>query len=355
MSAETHVDFQVRRDDLRQCRFVRSEPAALEPGQVRLRVERFAFTANNVSYAMAGDMLGYWGFFPAEEGWGRIPVWGFGSVAESRCDALPEGGRVYGYLPMSSELVVQPDAVTPADFRDVSPHRAALPVVYNQYTRFPRDDDGTGDRRMLQHPLVMTAFLLDDFLADEDFFGARRVVLTSASSKTAFGLAFMLKRHDRPCEVAGLTSPRNLEFVKGLGCYDRVLRYEDVTSLPAEPAVVVDMAGDGEVLSALHHHLRDDLQHSCLVGATHWERGKREPMPGPEPKFFFAPERIQKRAADWGPALAERMEEAWQRFLAETGDWIRVVRESGEEAVERVYLDNLEGRARPDVGHVLSL
>jgi hypothetical protein len=35
--------------------------------------------------------------------------------------------------------------------------------------------------------------------------------------------------------------------------------------------------------------------------------------------------------------------------------WIRIVRGAGAKAVEQVYRDTLEGRARPDQGHVLSL
>jgi hypothetical protein len=111
------------------------------------------------------------------------------------------------------------------------------------------------------------------------------------------------------------------------------------------------------VVGALHHHLRDNLKHSCLVGATHWERGKREPeLPGPAPTFFFAPTRIQQRNKDWGPAaLQERLAGAWQEFLEFTNDRLQLVYGRGEAAVERVYLDTLEGRSKPDEGQLLSL
>ena len=69
------VDFIVKRDDWRQCRFIPATvESELQTGQVLFRVDRFAFTANNISYALAGDMLGYWRFFPTVEGWGRLPV-----------------------------------------------------------------------------------------------------------------------------------------------------------------------------------------------------------------------------------------------------------------------------------------
>ena len=212
---------------------------------------------------------------------------------------------------------------------------------------------------MLFRPLFMTAFLLDDFLADNGFFGARTAVLSSASSKTAFGLAFLLHRNRRSqCDVTGLTSPGNVAFVDSLGCYDRVATYDQIRSLPREvPVVFVDMAGDGVVLNALHHHYGDNVKHSCIVGATHWERRAREgELPGVQPTFFFAPTQLQKRVREWGPGgLQQRYGTAWRQFLAFTEPRIRVVHGRGRAAVERVYLETLEGRSRPDEGHVLSL
>lgn len=47
-----------------------------------LRIEPLAITSNNVTYAAMRDDL-RWQFFPADESWGRIPVWGFD---EGHCD-----------------------------------------------------------------------------------------------------------------------------------------------------------------------------------------------------------------------------------------------------------------------------
>ncbi|MEO8606093.1 MAG: DUF2855 family protein, partial [bacterium] len=189
------VDFVVNRSDLRQCKVVAAALRPLADGEVRLRVDRFAFTANNVTYGAVGDMIGYWNFFPAADGWGRIPVWGFADVGESRCAALPAGERVYGYLPMSTQLIVQPAPVSPGSFFDAAPHRAALPAVYNQYTRLAADplyERADEAHLALLRPLFTTSFLLEDFLAEHDDFAARNIVLTSASSKTALGLAQLL-------------------------------------------------------------------------------------------------------------------------------------------------------------------
>jgi hypothetical protein len=358
------VDFVVHRQDLHRCKFV---PAArggldLEPGQVLLRVARFAFTANNITYAVAGDMMSYWNFFPAEEGWGRVPVWGFGDVVRSRHEAVAEGERLFGYFPMSTHLVIQPEDVSSTAFVDASPHRKALPAVYNRYLRVANDplyEARYEDQQMLLWPLFMTSFLLDDFIADNHFFGARAAILSSASSKTAFGLAFLLHRNRRDqCVVAGLTSPRNVDFVESLGCYDEVITYERISSLPAErPVVFVDMAGNGAVVSALHDHFRDEMKHSCIVGATHWEQRERDAeLPGPPPTLFFAPSQIEKRTRDWGPGgLQERFAESWRAFLEFTADHMRIVSGHGQATVEKVYLETLRGDAKPDQGHVLSL
>jgi NADPH:quinone reductase-like Zn-dependent oxidoreductase len=354
------VHFEVGRGDLRRCRF--SEEALPEPapGELLVRVDRFALTANNITYGVSGDALSYWKFFPAAESWGRIPVWGFADVVRSTVDAIPAGERLYGYFPMSSHLVLRPDAITPAGFVDATPHRASLPAVYNQYRRVAADpgyEVRFEDRQAVLQPLFMTGFLLADFLADEHFFGARRVILASASSKTAISLASVLSGA-RACEVIGLTSRGNADFVEKLGCYDRVVTYDDVASIPAdEPVVFVDMANDGAVVSAVHRHFGDALKHSCVVGVTHWEkRARTGDLPGPKPAMFFAPSRIEKRSRDWGGrVLNEKVFAAWRAFVATSESWLEVEAGQGREAVERVYRDTLEGRARPDHGYILSL
>ncbi len=356
------ADFLVRRDDLRTVRLDGSDApraADLADGEALLRVDHFAFTANNVTYAVAGDLLSYWSFFPAPEGWGRIPVWGFADVAASRCAGVREGARVYGYYPMSTHLVVRPQATGLGGFRDGAPHRAERAAIYNRYADVAADPSHAPEREPLQmlfQPLFGTAFLIDDFLAESAFFGARRVVLASASSKTAFATAFQLARRDG-VEVVGLTSPGNVAFVEGLGCYARVLRYDDLDALdPAVPTVFVDMAGNGAVQAAAHRHLGAGLAHSMIVGSTHWEQRKGEAdLPGPPRTFFFAPSRVEKRTADWGAAgLQQRLGEAFAAFTALARRAVRVER-GGRSDVERVYRRVLEGESGPDEGHVLSL
>lgn len=361
--APNAVDFLVRRDDLHRTTFA---PAVLPPladGQVLLAIDAFAFTANNITYAVFGEMMRYWDFFPAADGWGRVPVWGFADVVASRHPTIAIGERFYGYFPMSTHLVVQAGHVTDAGFVDAAAHRKDLPPVYNHYVRTTADpgyDPQREDAQMLLRPLFMTAFLIDDFLEEQQFHGAHAIALSSASSKTAISLAALLAaRAGRTYEVVGLTSPTNVGFVSGLGYYDRVVPYNGLDELPRNrPLVFVDMAGNGAVRDAVHRHAGDQLRFSCAVGGTHW--GQMAPaaadLPGAPPTFFFAPDRARQRTQDWGMAeLQARMGRAWQHFVVHLDRWLQVRRGRGHRDVERVYLAMLDGTADPAEGHVLSL
>jgi hypothetical protein len=353
-------DFLVRRDDLRECRVAESTPPQLQPGQALLRVESFGLTANNITYAVMGEAMSYWDFFPAEGGWGRVPMWGFAEVERSEAEGVEPGTRAYGYLPPSSHLVVAPAQADATGFVDGSPHRAALPSAYHRYLAsgtdpFYRAD--TEDIQMLLRPLFFTSFLIDDQLADDGLTGRGPIVISSASSKTAIAAAFLLGQ--RPgVELIGLTSPRSVEFVAGLGIYGRTVTYDEVDSLERGPATFVDIAGDGAVRQAVHSHYGDDLAHSMAVGVTHWEElgaaaGK---LPGPAPVLFFAPDRVVKRAKDWGRAgLETNVANAWHPFCDWIGERLEVVHGQGFGAVRSTYLDVLEGRVEPNTAHVLSL
>jgi hypothetical protein len=353
-------DFLISRDDLRNCRIAESEPPELDPGQALLRVDCFGLTSNNVTYAVFGDAMSYWSFFPAEPGWGRMPVWGFAEVERSEADGIEAGARVYGYLPVSSHLVVTPERTRSDSFIDASPHRAELPPVYQLYTRTAGDDlyrPETEDIQMLLRPLFTTSFLIDDQLADEGHTDRGPILISSASSKTAIATAFRLAERGE-AQVVGLTSARNVEFVDGLEIYDRCVSYDEIGSLERGPAAYVDLSGDGEVRMAVHRHFADELGLSMAVGLTHWEElgAGQGDLPGPAPALFFAPDRMVKRAGDWGmPKLHASITEAWHPFCDWTAGWLEVVRGTGFEAVESVYFDVLEGRVEPRTAHVLSL
>jgi hypothetical protein len=354
------MDFLVAKDDLHRCRFLDAPAPDLEPGQALLKVSAFGLSANNITYAMFGQAMSYWSFFPAGDGWGRIPVWGFAEVTSSREESLEAGTRVYGYLPPSTSLVVAPARVDGHGFVDASAHRANLPAAYNSYVRVDGDpsyDARYEDQQMLLRPLFFTSYLIDDFLEDGVLDRARTVILSSASSKTASALAFLLAHRD-DVEIIGLTSARSVEFTRRLDVYGEVVAYEDIDSLPQRAAVYVDMAGNSDVRSAVHARYGTRLAHSAVVGATHHDRMGTVPdaLPGPRPAFFFAPDRVAKRAKDWGrDGLERRLADAWAPYLEWTGGWLEVIHGHGPKDVEQAYLDLLDGHINPARAHVLFL
>ena len=132
--------FVVRRDNLRQTRWEDRPPVTLEDGSVRLRIDAFALTSNNITYAAVGEAMNYWGFYPTGDATtGCIPVWGFASVVESRYAGVDVGERFYGFWLIADEAVLQPARVNAGGFFDArrAPARAApgvqpVPALYRR-------------------------------------------------------------------------------------------------------------------------------------------------------------------------------------------------------------------------------
>ncbi len=356
------TDFVVARDDLQHCKLIETElPDAerLPPDALLVKVDRFAFTANNITYAVLGDELKYWHLFPAPNGFGNIPVWGFGDVIASKHSNVAVGERLFGYFPMATHLIIEAADVTKRGLRDAAAHRQIAAPVYNAYARVGGDPayaGRAGDRQALLRPLFMLSFLVDDFLAENDDFGARMVLLSSASSKTAFGLAHLL--HARGVKVIGLTSAGNAGFVAALGCYEEVVTYDRVASLPSgAPVAYVDMAGNSALRAELHRHFREQMAYSGRVGLTHRATEPDEgELPGAKSRWFFAPDQIRKRAKEWGPGgIEQRFGAAWSAFTPFIEQCLTVVESRGPDAARQIYLDTLKGRIPPEQGHMLSL
>jgi hypothetical protein len=368
--------FQVARANLRESRLIDDPDAPqlrpLAEGEARLRIDRFALTSNNITYAAFGEAMKYWEFFPTgDPAWGHIPVWGFAEVVESRAEGVAVGTRCYGYWPMGRYLVVQPARVRRHGFSDGAAHRAALPAVYNDIQFCAADPAYVASQEAQQallRPLFVTSFLIDDFLAESQFFGASQVLLSSASSKTAFGTALCLSlRRGQPGapRIVGLTSAGNRGFCASLGCYDQVLDYLELASLDrAVPSVYVDFAGNAALRRSVHEHFGEALRYSCSVGGTHWdELGAGGRLPGPRPTLFFAPAQIAKRSAappaGWGPAeLHARIAVAWQAFMRPVNDpvapWLVVRSAQGAQAVREACLSLLDGKVAARDGLMLS-
>jgi hypothetical protein len=343
----------------------------LAAGEARLAVDTFALTANNITYAAFGEAMKYWQFFPAgDTALGCLPVWGFATVVESQFGGLGIGRRVWGYYPAGTHLVVAPSKVSASGFVDGATHRQELALVYNQYAFCDMDPSWKPELEGLQavlRPLFITSFLIDDFLAESQFFGARQVLLSSASSKTAFGTAHCLGlRRGRPGspKIIGLTSDANIEFVRTLGCYDEVRLYDEVPSLAAQiPTVYVDFAGNAALRRVIHTHFGHALTFSSSIGGTHWEDlGTARDLPGPRPTLFFAPAQVKKRSGPppegWGAAeLQGRIAEAWTRFIAQVSQagWVQIEQRLGPQAALSCYSEMLAGGTDARQGLMLNM
>lgn len=351
----------VRKTALTEAALVEVSLGQLADGAVRLQIESFSVTANNVTYAVVGDGFKYWDFFPAPEGSGIVPMWGHARVIESRHPEIAVGERVYGYLPMASHLDVSPGRVSPGGFSDMSEHRQPMSPVYNSYTRLaadPEHDPAREAERMIFGPLFRTGFLIEYFLRGADWFGAEQLVVTSASSKTAMGLASVARQSSPQIRRIGLTSRGNVAFVAASGLYDEVLSYDDLDKLAVLRSVSVDFAGNADLLGRIHRHFDAALAQSVLVGATHIEArsvfGKGEPLPGPKPQLFFAPDHavafFKAHGAEEGGRLVAA---AWREFLKAAEGTITIERHAGLEAARDVFTTMVAGQIDPAKGIVI--
>jgi hypothetical protein len=353
----------VRKDDLTHADLAEFEAGELDEGAIRLEVESFSVTANNITYAVVGDGFGYWNFFPPrsdEDGLGIVPMWGHARVIESRHDGFPVGERVYGYLPMASHLDVIPGNVSVGSFIDMSEHRQPMSPVYNQYSRLaadPEHDPARENERMIYGPLFKTGFIIDYFMRANDWFGAGEVILTSASSKTAMGLASVAAQNSPAVKRIGLTSEGNVDFVERTGLYDKVHTYDEIGNLPIHECVTVDFAGNAEVLGTLHEHFRDNLKYSCLVGATHIEARStfREngDLPGPKPTLFFAPDHFVAFFKEHGQEGGAMIAKTWHGFLDAVEGTVEIETRKGLEAARTTFVEMVGGKIDPAKGIVI--
>lgn len=335
----------------------------LEQGDVLVKIEKFAYTANNITYAVAGDMIGYWQFFPPvgknKDGWGVIPVWGFATVVASKTDEIPVGDRLFGYFPPAKHLKMTPVRCNEKRFVDGSTHRSALPAGYNMYRRVNNEKNYTTEfdrERMLLFPLHLTSFCLWDALQEQDWHGAKQILILSASSKTSTGLGYALKADKNAPTTIGVTSSRNIASVNSLAIYDNCITYKEVTSIDATiPTAIVDMSGNAQVLAALHIHLGDQMKFTHNVGLTHWANTKpQEGIISERSKFFFAPGHIQKRIKELG---AEGFDQKSASFLMDTASktrkWLKFKQLDGLHELAAIHPLVCAGSLPPEQGLIV--
>jgi hypothetical protein len=361
-------EFQVKKSNPNEYRIVEAEAKALGYGEVRLEIDQFAFTANNLTYAAAGDSLGYWQFFPAldnsDNRWGIIPVWAFADVVESNNDAVPVGDRLYGYFPPATSVVIEPSHISGNSLVDNIEHRKKLPPLYNRYNRVLADsnyDRSTDATRILLAPLHMTSFCIWDQLKRNNYYNAEQVIIVSASSKTSLGLAYGLSIDDNAPPVVALTSSRNVDFVSGLGLYQETVSYDSLAeTLQKKPSVVIDMAGSATVKADIKSKFGDNLNYYISVGITHWEDldgGAFAKEANPEKhEMFFAPSYILERMKEWGPSEFDKRSSGFVIGAAmATFGWMTIDQRNGLDGLTELYPAACKGTVPPSSGVVIKM
>jgi len=251
--------------------------------------------------------------------------------------------------------------VTTGGFLDTTDYRQPMSPVYNSYTRLAADPEHDAAReaeRMIFGPLFRTGFLIEYFLRGQDWFGAEQLIVTSASSKTALGLASVARHSSPGVKRIGLTSKGNVGFVEATGLYDEVVAYDDLERVPVLRSVSVDFAGNADLLAQAHRHFDAALAHSALVGMTHIEArstfGGGEALPGPKPALFFAPDHavafFKAHGAEEGGKLVAA---AWHDFLKAADGTVAIERHAGLEAARSVFTAMVAGQIDPAKGIVI--
>jgi NADPH:quinone reductase-like Zn-dependent oxidoreductase len=355
-----NIVLEVERGNVEVTRLVEEPVGALRTGEVRLRIDRFAVTANTITYGLMGDMLGYWDFYPAQAPWGRVPAMGWADVVDSANPDIAVGGRYFGWYPMARSVDVLVSASADG-MRDRGPHREKHAGVYRTFTETTKDATPAStpdeeDRHALLRGLFATGYLADAFFADEDYFDADDIVVLSASSKTAIGFAQMAATRGR--RTVGVTSAANADFVRSVGFYDDVVTYDglDVLGGAGRTAVSIDMAGNTGVLARVHEAYGDRLRYSMMIGMSHHDTVPVEITAGPTPTLLFAPSEVARRTEQWGrEAYQARLGEALAAFVEASQAWLTIERVNGAAAAQQAWADVYAGRIAPSVGEIVSL
>ena len=202
-----------------------------------------------------------------------------------------------------------------------------------------------------------------DSLEEDQYLGASQIIIISASSKTAIGLAQGLADSKNSPKIVGLTSATNSKFVEGLGCYDEVISYDQLEEIDySQGTVMVDMAGNREILGTLHGKLADNMLKCLTVGMTHWdnettaEDALGQAMLRERTEFFFAPAHIQKRIGEWGhEGYAQKTNAFMSARALQSNNWMQIKKIIGLEDFTATYKEVVAGQIKPHEGIIVEL
>lgn len=241
------------------------------------------------------------------------------------------------------------------------------------------------DLTMLYRPLFWTSFWCEDWLNASRYRGASRILISSASAKTAFCLAYLIRKRKATLgssssmrQVVGLTSRKNFEFTKDLGLYDYVLEYDGfenaiVISEPSQKWIYIDLAGNESLNSRVTKHFSDaklDLVGSVALGLTNlspssksnsmaeWTTNEFSSQSAPSTlERFFTPEWLARRMKQLSVEEITRLQKhAWSGLMQDYKTWgITIRRVCGAQNVKRAYEEVVRSGIPPDQGLIWSM
>lgn len=381
---------------------------------VVVRIEKFSITANNVTYCHYGTAMQYFDFFPlvdpSHTSLAMTPAWGYGIIESVKnTNQVKVGERLYGYFPMATRCILEliPAKSNTHSSPSIYAFRPQLPadrMVYNTYTRLSSDElysKKFEDEVILFRPLFMTSFLLDDYLHHTHKYfnlfaprpigsgvegqkSAKRkfsvaVIVSSASSKTGYCFAHLLKAHRRfdpmieqgiSTTIVGLSgSPTSLRFISTslAGIYDRVSTYDAFLNDEAsdyDAILYCDFLGDKLFYARLAKKFNGRVAKRVVIGNTKWqstmeENNKDNTDLNFEDKnsiFFFAPSHFLKRNAELGGnKLLQQSASAWHQMLASSNKWVTIKPITSIASFRNVWEQTIRGSMDPAEGLIVAL
>ncbi|KAL0068332.1 hypothetical protein AAF712_004719 [Marasmius tenuissimus] len=393
---------------------VKSPKPSLVPAyHVLLKMDRFGFSANNVTYQALGEhpSLRYYDFYPApdnpeekvsEKTHGVVPVWGFATVLVSSHPKIRAGERLYGYFAPAKYILLPIDPTDINKFAMYVPRPQFPPDrrLYHQIIRCSTDPlytEDTEDLQMIYRPLFWTSYWCEDWLACSGYHGGcDNILISSASSKTAFCFAYCVRKRAAQdgstsnIRIIGLTSKKNVAFTKKLGLYHEVYDYDSFTSAiqggKGKRWIYVDVAGNddfnrkvverftsggsAELVTSISLGMSSMTPESSTAsGYTEEDAGGVMNANGstfgkaaskstfwPKLERFFTPEWVEIRRKQLPlQEIFDLQKREWHTLMKECVGWIEVERIYGPQAVKKSYERIASSGVGPDKGLVWSL
>lgn len=249
---------------------------------------------------------------------------------------------------------------------------------------------------MLYRPLFWTSYWCEDWLNSSGYRGGiTSILVSSASSKTAFCLAYLIGKRSSRGEISkdtriiGLTSNRNVAFTKGLGLYNEVFDYDSFASTKALNGkndlqwIYVDVAGNDDLNARIFGYFASShtgtLSACVSLGMTNlspassvatsmdWTTntfsapqeaspspGKPSALPKLEPFFMVEWLNVRKHELDI-KEIFERQNQAWTELIQDCVRWVKLERVYGAGAVKNAYERLAKEGLGPDKGLIWSL